>query len=233
MSIRPQGPRRNQQRGVAIHYTAPRRDQDGAVRIAIKCNPGVGPRLQHPLAQMFHMQSPAIEVDVAPVRLIEHGSYFSPRFAKQIRCKRRRRTVAAIQHDAHSTQPNRQCGKQKVEIRPGCKTRLQTRGRGVRLHSRQNAENFFFDFMLFRIRQLIAGSRENLDAVVLKRIVRCRDHHARGKAPGARQPRDSRRCHHTRKLRPNPGAFQPPGKLRRDRRTRFARVHPDEYGRTG
>jgi hypothetical protein len=140
-----------------------------------------------------------------------------------------RRAVAAIEHDAHAVEPARDRGGQVVQIALG------QRGVGDQRQRRTGGlsgvtEDLLLDQMLFFIRQFVTGMAEDLDAVILVRIMRGGDHHASGESSGASQIRHAGRSDDARGNRADVPLREAGGHLRGDPRSGFARVHADEHG---
>src|SRR5580704_14605773 len=91
---------------------------------------------------------------------------------------------------------SRNCGKQIVDI-----TAIQSLVHGEFRRSRVDAgfeqtKDLLLDGVLFAIGKLIATMAENLDTVVLVRIMRGRDHYSSDEGIGVGQERHARGGHH-------------------------------------
>ena len=83
------------------------------------------------------------------------------------------------------------------------------------------------EHMLLLIRQLEAGMIDDLDAVVLVRIVRRGNHHASGERADLRDVSEAGRGDQTGEARADAFALQPAGNVFGDPGAGFARVHTD------
>ena len=88
-------------------------------------------------------------------------------------------------------------------------------------------EDMRFQQVFLRVRKLESGMIENLDAVVVIRIVGGRNHHSRRKRTRARHVRQPRCRDQTREPRPHSALRKPARHVFRDPWTRLARVHSD------
>ncbi len=120
-------------------------------------------------------------------------------------------------------------GKQKLDVGLRIPVFFQRRAVGGRLGAGQNAENLFFDFVLFVIRQLIARMGENLDAVIGERIVGGRNHDPGGKITSARKVRDSRSGDDAGEAHTYTGPCEAMCQAGCDGRPRFPGIHADQH----
>src|SRR6266550_1446756 len=114
------------------------------------------------------MQSAAVQVDVAAIRRGANRADFRARAPEQVRGQAGCRSIAAIESLVHG------------EFR---RNGLDT--------GFKSAEDLLLDGLLFPVGKLIAAVAENLEAVILVRIVRGRDHHSSDEGIGVSKERDS------------------------------------------
>src|SRR5579864_80056 len=185
---------------IAVGNPAFARREDGAIAVAVESDTEVrAPRLglmRHPLG----MERPAIQVDVAAVRLGVEDAYVDAQLLGERRDDIGRRTVRAIYDDAESRRAHvfRQQPRQVLDIvaaqlRVGGQRSLH---RGDALEPAARVVELALDFELDGLVDLGARAREDLDAVVLIRIVGRRNHDAGNETATAREIGDARRCDH-------------------------------------
>ncbi len=100
-----------------------------------------------------------------------------------------------------------------------------------RLDAADRTVDALLDRLLDRVRQLGAACREELDAVVLERIVRGADHDAGRQAQRARQVGDAGRGQRTGQIDVDAGGGQPRFERRLEQVAGDARVLPDQHRR--
>ncbi len=183
------------------------------------------------------MQRPAFGVDVAAVgRDVEQGDVVASaaiEALKELGRNGRGGAVGAIGHDFQMRE--REAGNaidQELDV-VGLERRIVLdSGKTLRigdLDLRGVVKNLVFHGQFHRVGQLEAVRAEELDAVVLPRIVRCRDHHARMETMRAREKRDRRRGDNARAFNLCAGFAQACGQRGRDPRAGLARVAAEKH----
>ena len=169
-------------------------DRQAAVRVAVKGDAKIIPAVLHRGAQGLKMRRAAALVDVDAVRLVIQILHLQRETAEQIPRRGRGRAVRAVDEHAQGLQILHGGG-QVVEII----LRREAAGHdladlAVRLDGQLTlAQDQLLDARLERVAELEALGREHLDAVVLVRIVRGGDDHARVRVQIDRQICDRRR----------------------------------------
>ena len=222
-------PARDQQHSIAIDQPPRSAGENRAIRISIKRDSHRRATFGHALLHRFGVQRTAPGVDVPPVGDVANRDDFRPQSSKQSRSQRARRAVGAIHHDFHASQ-----------VRGGQNGRAQSievivvdlfvvaQPHGASLFGRFIRGKYkTFDFRFDRVGKLCAGRGNQLHAVVVIRIVRRRNHHARVETFAAHQPSDSWRSDYAGRKRCDSGRRQPTRDPLRNMRTRFPRIAPN------
>jgi len=221
--------RHHQQHRVAIDDRAGRRHRNAAVRIAVKGKACRGPFGHHPCAELVHVRGAAFEVNVAAIGLgVRHHQMRAQAF-ECFRPQPRRRAVAAIEHDFHAIEASGESGEEVLKI-----PRIQPcfdfhHPPGGFDALGEQPENDLLNLQFFAVRQLVAGVASDLDAVVLKRIVRGRNHHARHKRIILGEVGDAGRGDDASKASPHAFPRQAACHLFRDPGSRFTGIHTDDH----
>src|ERR1700730_1214298 len=144
------------------------------------------------------MECAAIEIDILAVGRAMDAIDLGAQPLKQCRTQVRGRPVSPVYHDFHAGKSSGKGSGQvlyvsSVEPFIDC----QPLGRG-RFSQSCPREYVALESMLLLIRQLEAGMIEDLDTVVLVRIMRGRDHHAGGERARARDISQAGRSSQTR-----------------------------------
>ena len=190
----------DRQDGVPVGDRAGLVDQNGAVGVAVQADAELGAVFADQPLHVVRVQRPAVAVDVPAVRLDADRNHVRAQFGQDVGGDLVGRAVGAVDHDLDAFQ--RQFARKRVldehvvaaqgvvhadrfadEVRGG------PRGRGRRPPHEGG------DVVLDRVGQLQAVPREDFEAVVLKGVVRRRDHDARIGAQAAGQKGDPGRGH--------------------------------------
>ena len=176
---------------VAIDQRAGFIDDDHAIRVAIERNTDIGAHFVHLLGEGGRVGRPAFLVDVETVRLVVDGNDLGAQFPQCERSHLVSCPVRAIDDDAQTGQGHRAghraLGEFDVAVMDAIDAfcpakRILIGQRHVNL-TVQHALDGCFDL----IRELVAIRTEQLDPVVVVRIVRRRDHDAKIGAQRARK----------------------------------------------
>ncbi len=182
---------------VAVDQMALLVDEDHPVGVAVERDADIGPHLAHLAAQRLGRGRADLEIDVEPVRLDPDLDHLGPELPQRLGRHLVGRAVGAV--DDHPQAVERHVARQRplgvfdvagldVVDAPGA---AEIGGAGE--HRRDVAVHQRLDARLERVGELEAVRPEQLDAVVLVRIVRGGDHHAEIAAHRAGQHRDRRR----------------------------------------
>ena len=204
---------------VAIDLGAVFRHEHHAVGIAIVGNAHVSAAFGHKLGQGAQMGGAAIDVDVgAVIVVVDHGD-FRTQTTQRLCARERRRAVARIERNVEPVEVDslaRHRFDRMVDIHLACVLDFKSDANLVahghfgflaRLFRTRNLAlnaalgNEFLDFIFDRVRKLEAIRVEELDAVVLRRIMRCGNHDAAIGMQFANQQRHGRRRNNSRKQR--------------------------------
>ena len=204
-----------------------RRDEDGAVGIAIEGYAAVGTGFENGGAEVFDVQGAAIEIDVAAVGPVGDGvDTPAPSRRKRSGASVEGSAVAAIENDFETGERSGEGGGEEIEIvRPRGRGRARG-GAAPREPGRRKAEDFSLRRGLLLHRGVCSRSGEDLDAVVLEGIVGGGDHDAGGEGVVAGEPGHAgvvTTPAETARTR----LSEPGGDLGGDRGTGFASVHAD------
>src|SRR5437879_1363446 len=143
------------------------------------------------------MKRPTAPIDVAPIRFTKDRANIGSFAAEQLRRQPVSGSIAAIGDDLQSNEGTLRRREQILDITL-VQALIHIQPERLRLYTvLEQAEDLLFHCVLFGIRQLEAGMAEHFDAVVLIRIVRRRNHHARDELIRARQVRDAGGCNHS------------------------------------
>ena len=177
--------RGQQHHGVAIHDLAGMRDEQRAIGVAVEGHAQIRAGFEHLRAQGFQMLRAAMQIDVASVRGAADGFDLRAQPRKQLRTEIGRRAVRGVDDDADAGEAARQ-GRRRGN--PDTRGRGRDRRRAVAEPACRpvstliplKAKMCCSSSVLLLIGQLEAGMIDDLDAVVLIRIVRGGDHDAGG-----------------------------------------------------
>ena len=181
---------------------------EAAVRVAVEGEAGVQPVFHHILLQPLNVRGAAAGVDVHAVRLgvddvrlgaerIEHGAADHPRAA-----------VRAVERDAVLFKRARRKSGQIADIAVAPGIKVHGLADGVPRRGRQcggSPVQICLQLRKQRVVHLFADSVHQLDAVVVKGIVACGDHHAAVKIFRARDVADAGRRGHVEQICVRPG----------------------------
>ena len=174
-------------------------DSQTPIRIPVVRDTEVASRLHHRCLQSFGVSRTGIQVDVASVRGRIDDSDVRAEFTEHSRSKLVRSAIRAVNGDLHATQvrANRLNQVFKVGLASPRVVRINvphgSASRTIPLHAHER-----LDLVLNRIGELVATVSEELDAVVLHRIMRRRNHDTQVHSVlGGCQMRDGRRGNNT------------------------------------
>ena len=217
---------------VAVVNIPCRIDHHHPVAITIERNPEIGLLRQNGVTQRARRRCPDFVIDIQPVRLGADGTDLGTQFVQHVRCNVISRTVRAIDDDLQTTQIHViwKRALAELDVSPGRIVDSPRASEIGRLHADQRRINPRLDFCLHRIGQLGTVRREKLDAIIVIRVVRCRNDDAGLQTQRACQV-SNRWCRH----RPDQADINPScRKPRLQRRFQHvpgnARVFPDQHG---
>ena len=183
----------HQEDRVAVDDRAGMIDEDGAIAVAVEGHAQLTAAAHDMRSQRLRVGRSAEQIDVAAVRFVADDDGADPERLEQPGRDRRRGAVGAVdpQHQTAQAAGFRKHPAQMVEIGldqvgAGNRRRLAVHHRPRRVGDDR------FDFPLHPFGEFLAPAGEHLDAVVLERIVRRRDHHASVIARGSGEIGDSR-----------------------------------------
>ena len=159
-----------------------------------------------------HRRAAAV-IDVEPVRLHADPDHIRAQFPQHRRRHAIGRAIGAIDHDLQPVQPHaaREGGLRRLDIPP--RRILHARGAAELCRGREPAGQVGahqpLDLRLGLVGQLEAVRAEQLDAVILERVVGGRDHHAQIGTQVARQHGDGRRRQRPHQHHIHAGADEP------------------------
>ena len=193
-----------------------------------KATPKSAPWATTAACKLSRWSAPQLRLILRPSGRAANGNHFRAQPAEQFRREPERCAIAAIDGNLHAVQSERRNAQQEIEVLPAQVVfRGKRQGRGLDTRGQQ-AEDLLFDQVLFGIRQLEAVMAEHLQAVVLVRIVRRRNHHAGHERTGAREVGHAGRRDYSGVAYARALAGQPSGHHFRDPRTALARVRADQ-----
>ena len=166
---------------VAVHLLTLFVAAKAAVSIAVKGNAAVKAAFHHGLFQIFQMGTAHALVDVLAVRLNADKGALCAQTGEQLLCHGSRSAVCAVDADPQAGQIAVDGLIQVIHIvLQAVIAAVHTAhlGTGLQLNARAIIVDVGFDLVLHLVRQLIAGTGKDLDAVELHRIVGGRDHDA-------------------------------------------------------
>ncbi|MNI13936.1 hypothetical protein D3C73_671850 [compost metagenome] len=176
---------------VAVDDLAILVDDDHTVRIAIQGDTDIGAHFMHLLLQRFRAGRSAAEIDVGAIRLVADRHDISAKLPKSQRSDLVSRTVGAIDGDAKTMKRHvtRQCafGLLDIAIDIALDALRPADIGGFGKLGVQIAVEQILDAHLQFVGKLVAIRAEELDAIVLERIMRSGDHHTDIRAQRARQ----------------------------------------------
>ncbi len=176
-------------------------DDDHAIGVAIERDADVSAHLTHLAAECLRRGRAAFLVDVEAVRLDADGDHVGAQFPQRLRHHLVGRAMCAIDDDAQAFEAERARQRPLGEFDVAVIRTVDAAGAAdagaVGELARKVLIEQLLDPHLDVVRELVAVGSEQLDAVVVERIVRGRDHHAEIGAHRARQHRNGRRRHRT------------------------------------
>ena len=182
---------------VAVHHVAVLVHEDDPIRVAVQGDTEIGAVLLDRLAHHLGVQRAALGVDVGAVGLDPDRDHLGAQFLEDCRGHLVGRPVGAVQHDL-------QAGEIEILGKGALQEHDEAAGGVVDTvglahllgGGAQTVDALGEDQLLHHqfgfVRQLEAVAREELDAVVLKGVVRGRDHHTRVGAHGRGDVGDAR-----------------------------------------
>ena len=222
--------RRRQQNAIAVHDLPRPADEEGAVSVTIESDAHRGALGDDAFLQGIEVKRATIGVDVAAVGRRANGDDFRAQRAEKFRAELVRGAVGAIENDAQTRElgAGNEAAAEKGEIL-GVE-RFVGHERFCILRCRLSAmlEDIGFESLLDRIRKFHSGVREELDAIVVIRIVRSGDNHAGLKIVLTHEAGDPRSGDDPGEGDGNTGLRKARGEKGGDMRAGFARVHTDE-----
>jgi hypothetical protein len=170
--------------GVAVHAVAVMIDEEGAIAVAVERHAEARAGGDHRRLQRLHRRRAAAGVDVPAVGRDADGPDVEAEGREQRRGDGGRGAVRAVHDD-------RRAGERPGVIENLAQVRHVVRGQfgigarhgGTVGHLPGVVGDDRLDPPLLRFRELLAGAREHLDAVVVEGIVRCGDHDAEIEPP--------------------------------------------------
>ena len=184
---------------VAVDHVAALVDDDQPVGVAVERDADVGADLAHLGRERRGLGRAAFLVDVEAVRLDADLDDLGAQFPQRFRRDLVGGAVGAIDHHAQAFERKiarqRALGEFDVAVLHAVDALGAAEIGGVRELLAEIAVDQFLDLQLDLVGQLVAVRAEQLDAVVVVRIVRGGDHHAEIGAHRARQHRHRRRRH--------------------------------------
>ena len=187
--LRLHGARAHEHDGVAVDNASLVVDEDGAVAVAVEGHAHAVPALADERAQAFGMRGAAIEVDVAPVGLIADHGEVEPEVTEEARRDSGGGAVRRVERELEATRGEpagvrqRQAGVSDVRVDDVGPFDLRQAAGG---NQPAGVRDDRFDVLFERVGELFAAAGEDLDAVVLERIVRGADDEPRVEAERAR-----------------------------------------------
>src|SRR5438105_5985300 len=169
-------------------------DHHEAIAVAVEPDSEIGAVALHFFDEQPRIRCAAIGVDVHAVRRVADGHDVGAELVEHRRRDVIARAMRAIddQPDTAQVELRRKRALAEFDVAAGG---VVDAARLAKLRRRRARERHFhraLDFRFDGVRQLGAGRRKKLDAVVVERIMRSADHDARGEAQRARQIGDSR-----------------------------------------
>ena len=195
---------------VAIGQYAMPVDQLHAIAIAVERDADVGAVRQHRLLQGLRMGRADFAVDVEAVRLVADGDHFGAQFRKHFRRHLVGRAMRAIQHQLEPVQAEILCHGALAVLRV-TRHRIVDPARPAESLGRHRDElgvDLPLDRQLDLVGQFLAVGGEELDAVVVMRVMRGADHDAGLRAHGAGQVGHRRRRHRAEQAHVGTGGHQ-------------------------
>ena len=170
-----------------------------AIGVAVEGNADVGAHFTHFAAQRVGCRRTAFAVDIEAVGLDADRDDVGAQFPERVRCHPVTSAVSAIDHDAQAFE--REVARQRSlgEFNVAVMYAVDPLGAAEFAAFGQSFGNVRvdqpLDVLLDLVGKFVAVRAEQLDAVVVKWVVRRRNHHAEIGAHGARQHGDGRRRH--------------------------------------
>jgi hypothetical protein len=223
--------RRERDELVAVDDRAGAVDRQQAVAVTVEGEADVVAAVAHRAHDALQVRGAAAVVDVATVgRVGEHGDGRAEA-AEDLGRRAVRRAVGAVQHDVDVLQ--REAGEalvQRAQVVLGGAVQVADRADAIG-PAGGRLPQALLDRQLGGIGELEAVGAEELDPVVLERVVRRRDDRREVKAQAADQQRCRRRRQDAAEQHVPAGGGDPGGERRLEHRARLARVADDEHAR--
>ncbi len=182
---------------VAVHDMAALVHDQHAVGVAIERNADVGAHLAHLARQRRQVGGTAIFIDVEAIRIDADGNHVGAQFPQRARRDFVGGAVGAIDDNAQAFERHglgqRQLGEFDVAILHAVDALGAAEIGAFGELLGEIGIDQLFDLGFHFVTELVAVRSEQLDAVVVERIVRSRDHDAKIGAHRARQHADRRR----------------------------------------
>jgi hypothetical protein len=184
--------REQRQDGVAVDERALLVDQDATVAIAVQGDAEIGRVQAHRLLQPAGVRRPAVLVDVVAVGGARDRHDLGAEAPEDARRDAAGAAVGAVDHDAQSVQLEPVGRAQEVREVGALQRRVEQRHRTPGDRRRVGAQPGL-DLVLDLVGQLLRARTEDLDPVVLGRVVGGADHHRQVEALHASEEGQARR----------------------------------------
>ena len=186
----------HQQHSVAVDNMTVMVHEDRAIAVAVECHAHGAAARHDGLGQTFGMRRAAVKVDVAAVGPVPDRNRLEAEAVEQLGGDSRRRPVGAVDGNREPVDGGR-LGEHEAQMTEIGIDKVGARdvARGTRTRGPGGVGHDGLDLALDHFGEFFASAREHLDAVVLVRVVRGGDDHARVVRPGSRQECDRRRRH--------------------------------------
>ena len=217
---------------VAVEDPARLVGEDRPVGVPVEGDAEGGALLARHRRHALGMEGAATAIDVAPVGGVVDRGDVRPRAVEGLRADLERRSVARVEDDRQPVEVPRRAGLQARDVsRDEARVRVRRRGRRRGHSGAHPLDQLLLEVFLAGVGPLAAVRAEDLDAVVLVRIVRGRDRHARGGADLEHELGDSRCGDHAGRGHAAARLAQPGGEVGDDRGGRLAGVAADDDAR--
>ena len=171
----------NQHNLVAVHSLAVFVNNQAAVSVAVVSNANMSANLDNLLLQSLQMRRAAAVVDVQTVRLVEDSNNLCAQAAQDNRRNLAVSTIGAVHNDFQAVELCISSAQDMLDIQSGqilFVDNLTNAAAASCLRIINRRSDNSSDFVLYGIRQLMTGLREEFNAIILERIVGCRNNHA-------------------------------------------------------